>query len=54
MQAIKRGMIEGSGTPVPDALAAERRLVAEIMKTEDAREGPRAFLEKCDPRYVGR
>lgn len=54
VQAVKRGMIGSSGRPLGDGLAGERHLVAEIMRTEDAREGPRAFLAKRRPVFVGR
>lgn len=34
--------------------ALEAHLVPRILETEDAREGPRAFMEKRSPRFVGR
>lgn len=54
LQAIKEGVIRTSGLPLDQAFALETDLGRRIMKTEDAREGPRAFLEKRKPRYVGR
>lgn len=37
-----------------DALALEARRSGELATTEDAREGPRAFMEKRSPVFVGR
>ena len=37
-----------------EALALEARRSSELAATEDAREGPRAFMEKRPPRFVGR
>jgi enoyl-CoA hydratase len=54
LQAIKEGVIRTSGLPLDQAFALETDLGRRIMKTEDAREGPRAFMEKRKPRYVGR
>ena len=37
-----------------DGMRLEARLYAEIMKTEDAAEGGRAFAEKRPARFKGR
>ncbi len=54
LQAIKRTALQTSGLPLVDAFAIEGASSAEVMRSEDAREGPRAFAEKRDPVYKGR
>jgi enoyl-CoA hydratase/carnithine racemase len=49
-EAIYTGLDEG----LEAGLAAEQRLLAECMRTEDSAEGPRAFAEKREPVYRGR
>jgi enoyl-CoA hydratase len=54
LQAIKRTALETSGLPLADAFAIEAQHSAGVMRSEDAREGPRAFAEKREPVYRGR
>ena len=42
------------GLPEQEALKLESKLSAPVFQTEDAREGPRAFMEKRQPNYQGR
>jgi enoyl-CoA hydratase len=53
VQAIKEGMLEGSGRPLDESLAIEQRLVARILRTKDCAEGARAFVEKRPPNFDG-
>ena len=54
VKAIKEGVIRTTGIPLEEAFKLELDLARQVMKSEDAREGPRAFLEKRRPRYTGR
>jgi len=54
VQAIKRSVIEGEGLPEEQALAKELEIGWPILSTEDAQEGPRAFVEKRAPTFRGR
>jgi len=51
---IKRAVIETEFLPEAEAYRREQELGMEVMSSEDAREGPRAFLEKRAPSYTGR
>ncbi len=53
VQATKRAAVHGLGMPLQDGLGLEARLSAEVRRTEDAREGVRAFRERREPRFVG-
>lgn len=54
VQAVKRTAVASSGLPLADAYALENAAKQEVLATSDAREGPRAFVEKREPRYEGR
>jgi Enoyl-CoA hydratase/carnithine racemase len=51
---IKEVILEGADIPLSAALALERKAVQLLFATQDKQEGMRAFLEKRQPRYVGR
>ncbi len=50
-ESARRGLAAGS---LAEALDIEARLSARVLRTDDAREGPRAFVEKRAPRWTGR
>lgn len=52
--AIKRALREGQGLSLPQALAVESAAGKEIVRSEDFREGVRAFLESRPPVFKGR
>jgi len=46
LRKIKEAVIRTSGLPLEQAYAIERECAAAVMSSQDAREGPRAFMEK--------
>ena len=54
VQAIKRSVMETEGLPEKEALARELEIGQPIFATEDAKEGPRAFMEKRKAEFKGR
>jgi enoyl-CoA hydratase len=54
LRKIKEAVIETSGVPLKEAYKIETACADEVMRSEDAKEGPRAFMEKREPRYTGR
>lgn len=54
VRAAKEAIARGMDMPLEHGLAYEDVLLARLMSTEDAKEGPRAFAEKRKPEYKGR
>ncbi len=54
VQAILRVIRQTEGMAEEDAFAVEARIGMEVFKSDDAREGPRAFTEKRKPQFRGR
>jgi enoyl-CoA hydratase len=54
VRAIKQAVERCSGRPLEEAFKIENEIAREVMKSEDAKEGPRAFMEKRKPVYKGR
>lgn len=54
VRAIRQSVKACLGKPEADGLKIEGRISGPVFQTEDAREGPRAFLEKRKPVYHGR
>ncbi|MDX5455346.1 MAG: enoyl-CoA hydratase/isomerase family protein, partial [Rhodococcus sp. (in: high G+C Gram-positive bacteria)] len=46
MRAAKEVMVTSNGMPLDEAFAVESRVAGRVMKSSDAVEGPRAFIEK--------
>lgn len=53
LRMVKRALNDGVDGDLPAGLAVEREAVVEVLGTEDAREGARAFLDKRPPRFRG-
>ena len=54
VRTAKEAIMRGMDMPLDHGLAYEDVLLARLMSTEDAKEGPRAFAEKRKPEYKGR
>ena len=53
VRAIKQGVRRAVGHTYEDGFKIENEVARPVMKSEDAREGPRAFIEKRKPVYKG-
>ncbi|MEX2046554.1 MAG: enoyl-CoA hydratase/isomerase family protein [Chloroflexota bacterium] len=51
---IKLAAVQGLGAPLAEGLAIEHQALIRLFKSEDAREGVTAFVEKRKPDYKGR
>lgn len=54
VKAIRKSARACLGKPEQEALRIESEISGPVFQTEDAREGPRAFMEKRKPQYKGR
>ena len=54
VRKIKEAVIRGMGLPMEDAYKIEGQAVAQVMASEDAREGPLAFMERRPPNFKGK
>jgi enoyl-CoA hydratase len=54
VRKIKETVVRGSGLTLEEGYAIENECKRIVLDSEDAKEGPRAFIEKRPPRYFGR
>jgi len=53
MRKAKEAMIETSGRGILDAFKVEDDCIKVLLRSNDAREGSRAFMEKREPNFTG-
>ena len=53
MRKAKEAMIAASGRPLEDAFGVEDQCIKVVLRSQDAREGSRAFMEKRKPNFSG-
>lgn len=54
LRKSKEAIVRGNGRPFEDAFAIESQCTKDNAATDDAKEGPRAFMEKRAPVFTGR
>ncbi|MFQ6019716.1 MAG: enoyl-CoA hydratase-related protein [Dehalococcoidia bacterium] len=54
VRATKQAALRGLDLSLEEGLALEAELAAQVFSSEDAREGPLAFMQKRKPEYKGR
>lgn len=54
MRKAKEAMLGSSGRSISDAFAVEDACIKVLLRSEDAREGSRAFMEKRPANFTGR
>jgi enoyl-CoA hydratase len=54
VRKIKEAVRRTSGRPLEEAFDIENECARDVIRSEDAKEGPRAFMEKRKPVYHGR
>ncbi len=52
--AVKEAVVRTSGVPLDEAYGIEAEISARVTQSEDAREGPRSFMEKREPVFTGK
>ncbi len=54
LRAAKQAMLQGMNMPLDEGMQLEQRLMGNLLRTEDAREGPMAFAQKRKPEFKAR
>jgi enoyl-CoA hydratase len=53
VRSIKEAAVKSSGGSLDDGFAIENRLAKVVFSSDDAKEGPRAFMEKRKSDFKG-
>ena len=53
VRKIKEAVIRSQGRPLEEAFPIEEECSRDVMRSADAREGPRAFMEKRKANFTG-
>jgi enoyl-CoA hydratase len=54
VRAIKEGVLRTSGRPLEEGFKIENEIARSVFSSDDAKEGPRAFIEKRKPNFTGK
>ncbi|MFB3053008.1 MAG: enoyl-CoA hydratase/isomerase family protein, partial [Dehalococcoidia bacterium] len=54
VRSIKQAALQGREMSFEEGLKLESQMMATVIRSEDAREGPTAFAQKRKPKYKGR
>ena len=54
VRSIKQAVLQGREMSLEEGLKLESQMMATVIRSEDAREGPTAFAQKRKPKYKGR
>ncbi len=54
LRSAKQTILQGLSLPLNEGMKLEQQLFTDLLRTEDAREGPLAFAQKRKPIFIGK